>query len=382
VFGQSVRLTEYPFWLTFFGALLVLTPLTNGTARKHALAGFNVAFLFLVTGPSAAWIVAGLLASWLVLRTAASARWRRIVAVAASVISAALFCVHKLPELADTTGTGFFSRYLAIIGFSYVVLRFVEIFRYVYEQRECPPPVATLNYLLPFHMLAAGPIQSYAEFRQQPDVPPPLSREDVLSAIERVVLGLFKKLVLARLVQDLFLTTDPDGNGFYVFLEMQVFFIWLYLDFSSYSDIAVGVGRLIGVATPENFNKPYLARNMVDFWDRWHISLSQFVRRNVFIPLQLTLVRATNGKRVLLPATVAFTASFLLCGIWHEPSVRYFVWGGMHALGLVITNTYRYVLAKRLGTAGVKQYMSMPRYRVLATFLTYEYVAASLLLIR
>ena len=85
---------------------------------------------------------------------------------------------------------------------------------------------------------------------------------------------------------------------------MQLNYLWLYLDFSAYSDIAVGVGRLMGVATPENFNRPYLARNMIDFWERWHISLSLFIRRNMFIPIQLALMRRTDGRRPLLVASV------------------------------------------------------------------------------
>ncbi len=75
------------------------------------------------------------------------------------------------------------------------------------------------------------------------------------------------------------------------------FYLWLYLDFSAYSDITVGAGRLMGVATPENFNRPYVARNLVDFWDRWHISLSRFIYRNVFTPVQLFLLRRAGPQR-------------------------------------------------------------------------------------
>ncbi len=102
-------------------------------------------------------------------------------------------------------------------------------------------------------------------------------------AFDRIASGLFKKYVLANLIKRLFLT-DYRSAGLYVLLEVQLTFIWLYLDFSAYSDVAVGVGRLMGVATPENFNRPYLARNIIEFWERWHISLSQFIRRNIFIP--------------------------------------------------------------------------------------------------
>ena len=123
-------------------------------------------------------------------------------------------------------------------------------------------------------MLAAGPIQSYDDFAAQPALPSALRPVEALAAFERIAAGLFKKYVVANLVLQLFLT-DYRSAGPYVLLEAQLTYIWLYLDFSAYSDMAVGVGRLLGVATPENFNRPYLARNVIDFWERWHISLSR-----------------------------------------------------------------------------------------------------------
>src|SRR5262249_12038953 len=146
---------------------------------------------------------------------------------------------------------------------------------------------STINYLLPFHMLAAGPIQAYDDFAQQPALPKLATLRDVLMGMERIAAGLFKKFVLAYCLQKLFLT-DFHADGPYFLIELQVFYVWLYLDFSAYSDIAVGVGTLIGVATPENFNHPLIARNTIDFWDRWHMSLSQFIRRNLFIPVQMS----------------------------------------------------------------------------------------------
>ena len=145
-------------------------------------------------------------------------------------------------------------------------------------------------------------------------------------ATERIANGLFKKYVLAQGLEALLLT-GFHAHGAYTILEIQLTYLWLYLDFSAYSDIAVGIGRLIGVATPENFNRPYLARNVIDFWERWHISLSMFIRRNVFIPIQLTLMRRTSGRAPLWIASFAFVVSFLLCGLWHSLSWVWVAWG-------------------------------------------------------
>lgn len=380
MFVQQLNLTEPPFWIAFLAALVLLTPLTSPRWRRAALALVNLGFLLLVLGSGALWVAVGLVASWWLLHFTARPRGGPLALGIAVPLFGLLFLLNKLPDFWPALGSGLFSPYLAAMGYSYVALRLVEIFRHTFETRQVPAPLATINYLVPFHMLAAGPIQAYRDFRDQPKVPAPLTREAALYGTERIVLGLFKKLVLAHTIDELFLTGFNAG-GWYWLIEMQFFFLWLYLDFSAYSDIAVGMGRLMGVATPENFNRPYLARNMIDFWERWHISLSGFIRRNLFIPLQLMMARRTPRHLQLLPASVAFTVSFLLCGLWHDISPAFLAWGAMHAVGLVITNAYRHLLARRLGRKGMQAYLDNPYYRVLAIFLTYQYVALSLVLI-
>jgi D-alanyl-lipoteichoic acid acyltransferase DltB (MBOAT superfamily) len=132
------------------------------------------------------------------------------------------------------------------------------------------------------------------------------------------------------------------------------------------------------VATPENFRNPLAARNLIDYWERWHISLSQFIRRNLFTPVQLGLVRATDGRRPLLAASVAFTVSFILCGLWHSVSLRWLGWGVMHAAGLVVCNAFRAALLKRLGRKGLNAYMTRPLPRILGIAITFEYVVLTL----
>ncbi len=191
---------------------------------------------------------------------------------------------------------------------------------------------------------------------------------------------MFKKYVLANAIELALLTNFRAGGG-YFFFELQVNCLWLLIDFSAYSDIAVGAGRLMGVATPENFNRPYLARNMIDYWERWHITLSQFIRRNVFIPLQLAMMRATGGRAQLAVASVAFLASFLICGLWHAIDIRWMIWGLLHGLGLVACNLYRFALTKRLKRRGVERYLANPWIRLAARVITFEFVAVTVWII-
>jgi D-alanyl-lipoteichoic acid acyltransferase DltB (MBOAT superfamily) len=226
-------------------------------------------------------------------------------------------------------------------------------------------------------MLAAGPIQAYDDFVAQPGVPPPPTTREAIGALDRIAAGLFKKYILANLIESLLLT-GFRARGAYLLAEAPLKFLWLYLDFSAYSDVAVGVGRLIGVATPENFDRPYLARNVVEFWDRWHISLSQFIRRNLFIPIQMTLMRRTEGRHPLAIASFAFAVSFLLCGLWHGVTIPWVVWGGFQAAGLIACNLYRHFLLTRLGRKGLNRYMANRPIRIAGCVLTFAYQSVAI----
>jgi len=375
-----IDLTKADFWLACLAGIFIVAPLAISRARKNGWAAVNLMFIGLILGWHAIGVFAAIAIAYLLLQGVAGA-YRRLSLAVAGLAIAALFLLHKLPYLSDRLNLDSLTGALSIIGFSYIALRMVEILRAVFERRHPAPDLAsTVNYLVPFHMLAAGPIQAYDEFVSQPAVSTKLTRAGVLEAAERIAAGLFKKFVLAYAIQELFLT-NFEAQGIYFFIEVQFFFLWLYLDFSAYSDIAVGTGRLLGVATPENFNRPYLARNAIDFWNRWHISLSTFIRRNIFIPIQMQLTRQTDGRRPLLVASAAFTIAFVLCGLWHGLTINFLLWGTIHAIGLVVANSWRHYLKQKLGTKGVKKYMADRRIMVIAHVITYEFVAFSLVVL-
>lgn len=373
-----IDLTKAPFWIALVIAALLVATLPSGQSRSRLLAIVNLGFIATLMGwRGGALVLAGATVVWLL---AVASRWARhpaIWALLGGSLCAGLFLLHKLPGWSGSLNLAGINPLLSIVGYSYVALRIAELFRAMYEQRhDAPDLVATVNYLLPFHMLAAGPIQSFDDFSTQPQGPRTLSRLLVLEATERIAFGVFKKFVLAYGVQKLFLT-DFTAGGAYWFFEAQMFFIWLYLDFSAYSDIAVGVGKLLGVHTPENFNRPYFARNITVFWERWHITLSMWIRRNLFFPIQVALLRRTGGKHSMLCGAVGFLVSFLLCGLWHGIAWNFVVWGLMHASGLIGVNVYRKALADRWGKAGVKRYLANPYIKGVSMAITFEWVALS-----
>jgi D-alanyl-lipoteichoic acid acyltransferase DltB (MBOAT superfamily) len=373
-----IQLNTLLFWFVCGAGVLAMAPLRSRPLRNAVMAAVNVFFLIMLLRWSALGVIVAIAAVHLILRYAGSRRRGLVVISVLGATVATLFLIHKLPVVAANLSLDPLSRVLGLIGYSYVALRMIELLRAVFEQRHPPPAItSTINYLLPFHMLAAGPIQSYDDFVQQTGADIDPDARTILRGMERIAAGLFKKFVIAYAIQTVFLTNFEAG-GMYRLVEIQLFFVWLFVDFSAYSDIAVGVGMLLGVATPENFNRPLLARNVIDFWERWHISLSLFIRRNIFIPLQMFFMRRTEGRMPLLSAAIAIVIAFALCGLWHGLTVGFLIWGLAQAVGLIVVRLYAQTLQARLGKARFKQYLASKWWRVAATVVTFEFEAVVL----
>ena len=375
--SQFLDLTDLRFWIVAGIAILLLAPIARSRLRDWVFAGVNTGAIAVLLGPTV--LAGGLvitLTIWAAAHNLGRATAKRAIFVASLPGVLAIFLIHKV-DIPQVAWFGPLKPVLAGLGFSYIALRAIELLRAIQEERHSPPTLlCAINYLMPFHMLAAGPIQAYDDFANQP-IAPPLSRRGALAAIERITLGLFKKIVIVPILANTFLT-GFTAHAAYIVLEVQVFYLWVYLDFSAYSDIAVGLGRLMGVHTPENFDRPLSARNITVFWERWHISLSLFIRRNLFIPVQLALVRKYARVSPVLSATAAFSVAFLLCGLWHGVSLRFLTWGAAHALALVLCNAYRHTLRSKIGRKGVARYLDNRPVRWLSTALTFEFVAFSI----
>lgn len=225
------------------------------------------------------------------------------------------------------------------LGVSFFVFEFVH---YLFEVRRGGEPIRSplrfLLFAIFFPSLVAGPIKRYPQFLASLEAGSRrLDPANLAEGLRRIATGYLKKVVLA------------DNLTFFIelhqsaFAALGLFERWLLvaglafrilLDFSGYTDIAIGFARLLGVSLPENFNWPYLARNLQDFWQRWHISLSTWIRDYVYIPL--------GGSRHGLARRV-FNAlfAFALCGLWHGAAWNFVLWGLYHGVGLGLCATYR-----------------------------------------
>jgi len=182
-----------------------------------------------------------------------------------------------------------------------------------------------------FPQLVAGPIVRASEFLPQLSRPPVLDNERVRAGLVRIFRGLFKKIILADLLANLGVDAVFNNPTGYSSLELALalygYAYQIYNDFSGYSDIAIGSAALLGYHIPENFNRPYLSRNVREFWTRWHISLSTWLRDYLYIPL--------GGNRGKTTRNLLIT--MLLGGLWHGAALNFVLWGAYHGILLVFS---------------------------------------------
>ena len=233
------------------------------------------------------------------------------------------------------------------VGLSYIVFRMVHwLVENKKDQIHSAHPLTFLNYIFFFPTFLAGPIDTYPNFHHSAGRLPHPSWWAYGAG--RITLGAAKTLLLVPLVRPWamdFHTVAADtglSHGPALALSLLAYSAYILFDFSGYSDIAIGVGRWLGFRLPENFRTPYLATNLADFWRRWHISFSTFLRRYVFKPILALLNRSAKLARHREPVTLlAYLTTFLICGLWHGDALHFAIWGLWHGTGLSVARLYR-----------------------------------------
>lgn len=214
-----------------------------------------------------------------------------------------------------------------LLAFSYVVLRVADATRAVTAGAPLLDPLALSGYLLPFFMTPAGPVNVYEQHVAMAATPqpPPLVERAVASA-DVLTTGLVLKYVLAELVR-VYLLGAKGAWPTATLLDTACAFFYVFLDFAGYSLIALGVGRLLDVPTPVNFKSPFRSTSLTEFWTRWHVSLGDFVRRTIFLPVQVALVRRAGRRYAHVCNLAALVLSFGAVGVWHRFSLTFLAWG-------------------------------------------------------
>jgi alginate O-acetyltransferase complex protein AlgI len=219
----------------------------------------------------------------------------------------------------------------ALIGFSYFLFRaisFLHIQSILRFKEATPGPL--LFYTLFPPTLTSGPIHKFQDFKQQLAAPAPLTRELIGAVAYRVTRGYFRKIAVAFVLNEWVsrLLAQSELTVFTSLLTIIALYLYFYFDFAGYSDIAIGLGLLIGIKVPENFRKPFTATTISEFWRNWHITLVDWFRDHVFIPLGG--MQSSRGRAGMLALVV-----MVLCGLWHGMTVAFIAWGAWHGVALL-----------------------------------------------
>ena len=278
------------------------------------------------------------------------------------------------------------------IGLSYILFRLLHL---LIESREDPfynhvTAFNYLGYLINFTTLVAGPIQRYDDYiQQQQNIHfQPLRRRDIALSFERIIVGMFKTNVLATFFS---LTSaaslerilggcgvnGPFADGIAIFALYPLF---LYCNFSGYIDIVIGVAKLLHLQLPENFNRPFSSTNFIDFWSRWHMTLSNWLKTYVFTPLMMSLLRSYPARKLESTwAVLAFFITFFLVGVWHGQTKEFLFYGFLQGLGVSINKIYQMSMQRRLGKKQYARICKNPLYIAFSRGVTFSWVAFTLL---
>ena len=225
---------------------------------------------------------------------------------------------------------------LSFIGISYMSFKTIQIMLEISDGliKERISVKDYLQFLLFFPTVSSGPIDRSRRFLKE--INEVMPRKDYLElagdGIYRIVLGLLYKVVLSTYVYQILLALSNTGTVVYSIKYMYLYTLYLFFDFAGYSLMAVGSSNVLGIQTPMNFNKPFLSIDIKDFWTRWHITLSTWLRDFVFSRVLMQVIRKKWFKNRLHNAAYAYMVNMLVMGFWHGLSVSYIAYGFYHGI--------------------------------------------------
>lgn len=269
---------------------------------------------------------------------------------------------------------------IAWIGFSYISFRLLHTLLDRRAGRLQPVTLAEyVNYVIFFPSFTAGPIDRLERFTRDLNEPIVLDRKVWVEAGSRFFAGAFKKFVVADALSwialnDIFARDASTAGWMWVLLYAYSFRI--YFDFSGYTDIAIGLGLLLGIRLPENFATPYLKPNLTQFWNSWHMTLTQWFRSYFFNPLTRALRSAERPLPEIPTIFITQLATMVLIGLWHGVTVGFVLWGAWHGLGLFVQNRWSAVTQPRVASWKLNPF-AQGALKYSGMFLTFNFVSLS-----
>lgn len=350
------------FWVLFLAFMPVYALLAR---RRMGMIAFVTAFSFLFYYKSSGWFVLMLamtsLADWtisrLMVRTAVKLK-RTALLVTSLLLSLGVLGYFKYANFFlwnwNQMVQGNFQPLDIIlpVGISFYTFQSISYVVDVYKGRVAPTRtwLEYVFFLSFFPALVAGPIVRADYFLPQVEKPSRATTPELYSALWLIILGILKKAVIADYIaqyNDLIFNNPGAYSGFETLMGAVGYTMQIYCDFSGYSDMAIGLALIMGFRLTKNFDFPYKARNLTDFWHRWHISLSTWLRDYVYIPL--------GGNRKGTARTYLNNfLTMLIGGLWHGAAWKFVIWGAMHGVGLGVHKALKPLLNRIPDTWPVK----------------------------
>jgi D-alanyl-lipoteichoic acid acyltransferase DltB (MBOAT superfamily) len=380
LFPGKVRM--HCFTILNLGGTLVLCWLSgaNGVRVRAAISYSKVSFLFFL------FYLGFVLLNYAVLRVC---RRERKIWPAMGFLLPILFLVYIKyasdllnPFTAVLAPVGVSRFAIFFVGISYLSFRLVRLVQEVRNHEAAMPSVwEYLSFAFFVPTLSLGPISPYSSFvasiakldRQKT----PVGR-----SLLRMLIGFTKYIFLGSIIAQLtYAGLLKDGHPHAMIdlvIAIPAYSLYLYCNFSGFCDMVVGVSGLLGIEIAENFDRPFLTRNLQEFWNHWHMTLSRWIRDLVFYPLSIGMMRYFGPDSANQVVAASLFISFLLVGVWHGKGLNFVVFGAMQGVGLVAVHYYTVWLRKILGRERLAAYRKSTAIRTVSTMATFLYFSVSL----
>jgi len=348
-------------WVSFFGV--------PRRYRAHVLAFWGVVFYGVYAGRYLPLIVALVVGVHLCSRPRSA--WVAVAGVAAVLVYVKWGGVGP-GVTAGGIPVGSGAATLVPLGISFLAF---ELMHFAIERRRGHISDASLVDLAAFAFFfpcrVAGPIKRFGEFTDAV-ARAEASLDGVYAGVIRILIGLVKKVVIADVLALTVAEVGYAETPAHVWRIVLAYSLQIFFDFSAYSDIAIGVSRVLGVTVPENFRWPYLSPNIQEFWRRWHITLSAWVRDYVFLPMGHAWFRTRLRRDPLVVAAATYLVSFLVIGAWHGLMLNYLVWGAYHG---VLVSGYQVARARMPPVISASPLYRSPVANLAGTAITFALVS-------
>ena len=383
---MSASLLSVEF-LLFATVVVVFVASTTGRIREIGFLAANIGFIYAIIGPlSLVSMILFCLLGWILTQALVSATGR-IAALATALPVAVFIYLRDYEFLGWLVSDDFRLSILQTVGLSFLLFRILHVMMDVRAGViEHIRPLTYANYLLAFTTFMMGPIQRFQDFREQwfdRTSAIEMDFEAHFDAVLRILWGYTKVYVIGDFIARFALQPDTDVlalSATELWVQLVGFYFFLFMNFSGYCDIVIGFGSLMGVRPPENFNHPYIAQNISDFWLRQHRSLTLWLTDYVFNPVyKWALGSGTLARFPLAAGVFAAMLTMFVSGIWHGTTLGFLIFGLVHGLWLAIYRVWDHVLTARFGRKRLREIRASWPGRIVGIAITFHAAAFAFL---